>query len=79
MPVIINGQIYYRTAEACRMIGISRNTLFRWLNEDNFSESEYRDWRGWRLIPEAQINRMKAKVNLIIRNQQAIFAQTVHP
>jgi len=79
MPVIINGQIYYRTAEACRMIGISRNTLFRWLNEDNFSESEYRDWRGWRLIPEAQINRMKAKVNLIIRNQQVIFAQTVHP
>ena len=33
MPVVINNQTYYRTAEVCRIVGISRNTLFRWLKE----------------------------------------------
>ena len=59
----MDGQTYYRTAEVCRMVGISRNTLFRWLKEGIFSEVEYRDWRGWRLFTEAQIDRMKATTN----------------
>lgn len=40
MPVVINDQTYYRTAEICRMIGISRNTLFRWLKDRIFSDVE---------------------------------------
>jgi len=27
MPVETNGQIYYRTAEVCRMAGIDKSTL----------------------------------------------------
>ena len=69
MPVIIDGRTYYRTSEVCRMVGISRNTLFRWLKEGNFGEPEYRDWRGWRLITEAQIDRIKAKTNEVIRSK----------
>ena len=65
MPVIINDQTYYRTAEVCRMVGISRNTLFRWLKEDIFSEPEHRDRRGWRLFTEGQIDRLKAEANQI--------------
>ena len=65
MPIIMDGQTYYRTAEVCRMVGISRNTLLRWLKEGIFSEVEYRDWRGWRLFTEVQIDRMKAKTNQI--------------
>ena len=67
MPVIIEGQTYYRTSEVCRMVGISRNTLFRWLRED--SEPTYRDWRGWRLVTEAQVDRMKAKTSELIRSK----------
>jgi DNA-binding transcriptional MerR regulator len=59
MPVIMNGQTYYRTSEVCRMTGISRNTLFRWLKEGIFTEVEYRDWRGWRLFTAAQVDRVK--------------------
>ncbi len=33
MPVIVNGQTYYRTAEACRIASISKNTFFRWIRE----------------------------------------------
>jgi len=52
MPVVINDQTYYRTAEVCRMIGISRNTLFRWLKEGIFSDVEYRDWRAGDYLPQ---------------------------
>jgi len=36
MAVAINGQTYYRTAELCRMAGINKTTLFRWLKEGIF-------------------------------------------
>lgn len=65
MPVTINGQPYYRTAEVCRMVGISRNTLFRWLKEGISKEPEHRDRRGWRLFAEDEADRLKAEANRI--------------
>jgi hypothetical protein len=59
MPVVIQGETYYRTAEVCRMAGISKNTLFRWLKKVIFSDVEYRDWRGWRLFTIAQVEAIK--------------------
>jgi predicted site-specific integrase-resolvase len=66
MPVVINNQTYYRTAEVCRIVGISRNTLFRWLKEGVFSDVEYRDWRGWRLFTAAQLEVLRTKTNHVI-------------
>mgnify|MGYP001144913583 CR=1 FL=1 len=66
MPVVINDQTYYRTAEVCRMVGISRNTLFRWLKEGIFSDVEYRDWRGWRLFTAAQLETVRMKTDRVI-------------
>ncbi len=63
MPVIINDKTYYRTAEVCQRVGISRNTLFRWLKEGVFSDVEYRDWRGWRLFTTAQVETIREKTN----------------
>jgi excisionase family DNA binding protein len=63
MPVVINEKTYYRTAEVCRRIGISRNTLFRWLKEGAISDVEYRDWRGWRLFTTTQLETIRAKTN----------------
>jgi DNA-binding transcriptional MerR regulator len=65
MAAVINGRTYYRTAEVCRMVGISRNTLFAWLREGIFSDVEYRDWRGWRLFTAAQVETMRRKVNQV--------------
>jgi len=67
MPVTVNGQTYYRTAEVCRAVGISRTTLFRWLKEGIFREAEHRDRRGWRLFTEDEIDKLKAEVNQINR------------
>ncbi|TEU16349.1 MAG: MerR family transcriptional regulator [Dehalococcoidia bacterium] len=66
MPVVINDHTYYRTAEVCRIVGISRNTLFRWLKEGVFSDVEYRDWRGWRLFTAAQLDTIRTKTNHVI-------------
>ena len=66
MPVVINDQTYYRTGEACQMLGISRSTLFRWLKEGLFSDVEYRDWRGWRLFTSAQLETIRTKTDHVV-------------
>jgi predicted site-specific integrase-resolvase len=70
MPVVLNDQTYYRTADVCRMVGISRNTLFRWLKEGMVTDVEYRDWRGWRLLTLAQVETIRIKTNNITAIRQ---------
>ena len=65
MPVTVNGQTYYRTAEVCRTAGISRTTFFRWLKEGILREAGQRDRRGWRLFTEDELNRFEAEANRI--------------
>ena len=65
MPETINGDTYYRTSEVCKIVGISRNTLFRWLKEGSITEFEHRDYRGWRLFTQAQIDVLKKKTGQI--------------
>ena len=67
MPVTLNGRKYYRTADVCRKVGISRTTLFRWLSEGIFSEPENRDRRGWRLFTEEEVEKMENEANRISR------------
>jgi excisionase family DNA binding protein len=68
MSVRINGQTYYQTAEACRIVGISKNTILRWIREGLFSDVELRDRRGWRLFSDDDLDRLKAEVYKIYRN-----------
>jgi len=60
MPIEINGHTYYRTMEVCRKTGISRATLFRWINQGIFS-TLLRDRRGWRLFTEDDLNKIIAE------------------
>jgi len=65
MPVILNGQTYYRTAEVYRKVGISRATLLRWLKKGVLGETGYRDGKGWRLFTPQDIERLRAEVNRV--------------
>jgi predicted site-specific integrase-resolvase len=67
---MINDQTYYRTAEVCQIVGISKTTFFRWLKKSIFKEAEYRDRRGWRLFTEDEVNRFKEEANRITRSEQ---------
>ena len=74
MPVTLSGQKYYRTAEVCGIVGISRTTLFRWLTEGTFSEPKYRDRRGWRLFTEEEVNKMETEANRISKTDTETFS-----
>lgn len=65
MPTILSGKTYYRTDEVCRIVGISRNTFFRWVREGSFADVEYRDRRGWRLFTNEDLDRLMAEANKI--------------
>jgi DNA-binding transcriptional MerR regulator len=61
MPVVIKGNTYYRTSEACRLAGITRSTLLRWIAADITQDASSRDRRGWRLFSQADIERIEAE------------------
>ena len=65
MPVEINGKRYYRTAEVCKIVGISRSTFFRWLRAGSFEDVTNIDRRGWRLFTFDDLQRLGAEVNQI--------------
>ncbi len=69
MPVTINGQTYYRTSEACRIVGISRTTLLRWLRQDNFKIRGHRDRRSWRLFTEEDIDTLNLEANRVTESR----------
>ena len=69
MPIKLNGGNYYRTSEACRMAGISKNTFLRWTKEGTFNDVELRDRRGWRLFTEKELKQLKAEVHRIRLNK----------
>jgi predicted site-specific integrase-resolvase len=49
----------YSTVEAAKSVGVSKNTLLRWLDE-GLTEDVERDWRGWRVWRREDIARVKA-------------------
>ena len=65
MPTIINSETYYRTAEVCQTVGISRSTLIRWLSRGTIKGVLHRDRRGWRLFTETDIKRIEEVANEI--------------
>ena len=71
MPITINGNTYYRTAEACRIVGISRNTFFRWVRQGLFADVKNVDRRGWRLFTKEDLERLNAEANQITPNNSA--------
>jgi predicted site-specific integrase-resolvase len=76
MPVNINGDTYYRTAEVFHMLGISRNTLFRWLQKDILRGIEHRDSRGWRLFTREDVNDLNTAINSITSIERQISKDT---
>jgi len=65
MSVTIKGQTYYRTKEACEMIGVSRSTLLRWLSTGVLKDVSLRDRRGWRLFTEIDLKRIESEANKV--------------
>ena len=48
----------FSTIEAANCIGVSKNTLLRWLDEGLIDDVQ-RDWRNWRVWMQRDIERIK--------------------
>ncbi len=59
MPLNINGATYYQTAEAANEIGISISTLRRWIRKGKVKGASKKDFRGWYLYSQDDIQRIK--------------------
>ena len=64
MAMEIDGQMYYRTSEACQKTGVSRATLFRWLKA-GILEKHHKDRRGWRIFREEDLDTIRAEARKI--------------
>ena len=64
MTIEIEGQIYYKTLEACEKTGISRPTLFRWLKL-GILKKYYKNHRGWRLFTEEDLATIRTEAKTI--------------
>ena len=64
MPIEIDGQVYYRTSEACKKTGVSRATLFRWLKA-GILEKYHKDRRGWRIFREEDLTKIRVEARKI--------------
>jgi excisionase family DNA binding protein len=49
----------YTTVEAATRLSVCKSTLLRWIREGLISDVG-RDWRGWRMWSEKDINKTKA-------------------
>ncbi|MFQ5997311.1 MAG: helix-turn-helix transcriptional regulator [Dehalococcoidales bacterium] len=65
MPLTIKRKKYYRTAEVCQIVGISRSTFFRWLKSGVFEDVENVDRRGWRLFTVQDLKRLVTEANKV--------------
>ncbi len=46
----------YTTAEVAERIGVSKNTLLRWISDGRLHDTA-RDWRNWRVWSESDVRR----------------------
>jgi len=79
MPVMINGETYYRTAEVCMEVGIGKTTLYRWMREKVINEAEYRDRKGWRLFTEDERDKLKVEANRVQKGHTDGNGKIAHP
>jgi predicted site-specific integrase-resolvase len=70
MSIKIENKNYYRTAEVCQVVGISKATLFRWLKQGICSEAKQRDIRGWRLFTEEEVVSLMEQANRLSENNE---------
>jgi len=60
-----NDHTHYETADICRMVGISRNAVFRPLKERTVIDVEYLDGPGWKVLTLSQVEIIGVKTNSI--------------
>lgn len=67
---------FYTTGQVARRLRVSVSTLKRWLEDPSLRISEQRNYNGWRLFSEADLNALTAFKKQLRRNGKR-FNETV--
>lgn len=51
-------KIQYSTKEVCSKFDVTKTTLFKWEKEGKLNKVQ-KDWRGWRLFSDENINEIR--------------------
>ena len=65
MPIKVSHTVYFRTAEACTLAGITKNTFLRWVKNGSIPDVRRKDRRGWRLFTKNELKRLKTEANKV--------------
>lgn len=57
----VRSDAVYRTAQAAKRLGVSRQTLLRWLHEGRVNDVS-KDHRGWRVFFDEDIRRIRQQI-----------------
>lgn len=60
-------QQLYSTREVALKVGVSKETLLRWLRAHKIPEPD-RDRNGWRIFSEAEVNEILRYKNRVVRS-----------
>ena len=70
---------FYTSGQAARKLRISTSTLKRWVNEADFKIEDRRNYNGWRLFSESDIEALRKHKRLRKRNGKQFHDVTLLP
>ena len=70
MPVTIDGKTFFRIGEALREASVGRATFFRWVQQGQIPDTEFRDRNGRRVFTEEEVDRLKRFAHKLVEAPQ---------
>ncbi|NLW33518.1 MAG: MerR family transcriptional regulator [Fibrobacter sp.] len=72
-------QNYFTSGQVCKKLRISISTLKRWLDEPDLNISERRNYNGWRLFSDSDVETLKEFKRNIRKNGKRFKTTTFIP
>lgn len=70
---------YFTSGQVARKLHISISTLKRWLSHSELHLKEYRNYNGWRLFSDSDVNEIKKYKRSVRKNGKRFNETTLIP
>lgn len=70
---------YYTSGQVARKLHVSISTLKRWLNFSELQIEDYRNYNGWRIFTENDVEKLKKFKREVKKNGKRFKASTLMP
>jgi hypothetical protein len=70
MPILVDGQKFYRIGEALAAASLSRATYFRWLKQGRLRDTHFKDRNGRRIFTGPELGILVDEATRLIEQPQ---------